>query len=65
MVVTLILFLLINGHSMISLAFFSHVFELQLGGAVEISPRALVMLKPALCMTKVHNGEFVDELWKV
>ena len=49
MVTTLILFLLINGYFIISLAFFSYGFELQLGGAVEISPRALVVLKPPLC----------------
>ena len=30
------------------LCLFSYGFELQLGGAVEISPRALEVLKPAL-----------------
>ena len=48
MVATLILFLLINGYFIIPFAFFSYGFELQLGGAVEILPRALVVLKPAL-----------------
>ena len=48
MVTTLILFLLINCYFIISFAFSSYGFELQLGGAIEISPRALVVLKPPL-----------------
>ena len=53
MVTTLILFLLINYYFIISFNFFSYKFELQLGGAVEISPRALVVLKPPLVNTIV------------
>ena len=51
---TLILFVLINDYFIISFAFFLYGFELQLRGAVEISPRALVVLKPALYPTE--NG---------
>ena len=56
MVTTLILFLLINGYFIISFAFFSCGFELQFGGALEISPRALVVLKPPVCVGLVSNG---------
>jgi hypothetical protein len=52
MVTTLILFLLINGYFII-LCLFSYGFALQLGGAVEILPRVLVVLKLAL-MTVSH-----------
>jgi hypothetical protein len=48
-VTTLILFLLINDYFIISFAFL-YGFELQLGDAVEISPRALVVLKIPLVM---------------
>ena len=53
MVATLILFLLINGHFIISYAFFFlYELELQLGGAVEISHWALVVLKPPLAVRR-------------
>ena len=40
------------------LCIFSYGFELQLGGAVEISPRALVVLKPPL----VHSNYFFKSI---
>ena len=46
MVATLISFNKWLFHYILSL--FSYGFDLQLGGAVEISPRALVVLKPPL-----------------
>ena len=55
MVTTPILFLLINGYFIISFAFFSYGFELHLGGAVEISPTALVVLNPALVETMLFK----------
>ena len=45
--------------SLYPLPFFLYGFKLQLGGAVEISPRALVVLKPPLpwANTNEHQDE--------
>ena len=52
------------------LCLFSCGFKLQLEGAVEISPRALVVLKPALCVSlpshvSVLQIQFHKLLWRI
>ena len=37
---------------------FAYRFELQLGGTVEMSPRALVLLKPTLYTTLYQHNEY-------
>ena len=54
MATTLILFLLINGYFIVSFTFFRMGLNCS-SGAVEISPRALVVLKPSLPIKPVEN----------